>query len=94
MIGLHKPQLPLDVSFRDSLIGRGYVLRVENTSDKYLQLRATYKNPTLDEEMTQVLDVPAQETVEVGWGEGWKFSSGEKIFLSHADYRTLRLRIP
>ncbi|PKA06387.1 SH3 domain-containing protein [Leptospira harrisiae] len=80
------PPLPITLSYRDSIWGKGYVLILNNKSRHYLQVNATFQNPTFNQIATYAIDIPAYGSTEFGWKEGWKFSHGETIKLEHADY--------
>ena len=91
---LIKPQMPVQVTYRGSLVGEGYVAQFRNTSDKYLQVVVTINNNTLGQTKQGPIDIPPHETKEIGWVQGWKFTSGDAITVSHNDYQTLKVKIP
>ncbi|WP_165779495.1 SH3 domain-containing protein [Leptospira harrisiae] len=80
------PPLPITLTYRDSIWGKGYVLILNNKSRHYLQINATFHNPTFNQTGTFPIDIPAYGSTEFGWREGWRFSHGETITLQHADY--------
>jgi len=88
------PPMPVEVGYRKALMGPGLVLAVKNNSDRHLSIRATLKNPSVNEERTYRLDVPPRGTTEVGHREGWILASGDSISLSHNDYKSWDGRIP
>ncbi|MGE8844193.1 SH3 domain-containing protein [Leptospira terpstrae] len=80
------PPLPITLTYRDSIWGKGYVLILNNKSRHYLQINGTFHNPTFNQTATFPIDIPAYGSTEFGWREGWRFSHGETITLKHADY--------
>jgi hypothetical protein len=88
------PPMPVDVGYRKAFLGPGLVLTVKNKSDRHLSLRATLKNPSLNQAKTYRLDVPAKGAAEVGHKEGWLLASGDLITLSHNDYKSWNGTIP
>ena len=102
-IGLHlyenidqynKAPLPVKVTYRDAMLGPGYVAQVRNESPRYLAVVATLKNPTTGQMINSRLDLPPDQIVEIGHAEGWPFASGDTITLVHADYRDWSGSIP
>lgn len=89
-----KPLLPLEVTFRSSIGGGSLVARYMNTSDKYLAVSVALRNPTLDQAKTVVLNIGPNRVTEHGWLQGWSYSSGETITITHADYEVMELRVP
>lgn len=92
--GVSKPKMPVTVTYRESVVGEGYVVRFQNQTAKYLQVRVRFKNRTLNQEKDGYIDLSPNGSTEIGWMEGWKFVSGETITLSHEDYASASYRIP
>ena len=89
-----KPPMPVSVTYRTSSVGIGYVVQFHNTSNKYLSLRAIFKNSTLNQSMEKQTDLDPFGTQEYGWTDNWKFVSGETITVIENNYQTLNLKIP
>lgn len=89
-----KPHVPVRVSFRRSLLGRGLVGIFENTSDKYLSVIIELTNPTLKRTKRITLNLNPGVKQEIGHGEGWPFASGDVISLYHNDYDTNKKVVP
>jgi hypothetical protein len=87
------PPLPVVVTLRTSAVGKGYVAQFHNTSGKYLQVIAEFRNPTLNRQQSFVVSLQPWVTQEFGWQEGWEFSSGELIRVYHADYQPVLVKI-
>ena len=82
-----KAPLPVKVSYRDALLGPGYVAQFRNESPRYLAVVVSVKNPTTGQTVNSRLDLPPEQLVEIGHAEGWTFVSGDTITLEHTDYR-------
>ena len=86
---IHKPALPISVSYRKSLLGKGYVAIVENKSKDQLQLDFDLRSSAQNDPKKQaVISIEAAKKIEIGWLEGWKFELGDTISVSHKDYQT------
>jgi hypothetical protein len=86
--------MPVEVAYRESLVGRGRVFVLKNTSDRQLSVLATLKNPTTKQERRYRVDLSPRGMREIGWGEGWTASSGDSMTLSHNDYKSYSATIP
>ncbi len=92
---LHKPDLPIKVSGRDSSVGMGKVMIIENQSDQDLPLKLECVSSNLGQMTTHTVNIPARQTKEYGWLElNWQFEPGEDVFISHPDYKTLNVTVP
>lgn len=98
-----KPELPVDVSFRTSDVGKGMVLKMRNTSSaplKDLSFTITNQGGKKAGEISKVLLKPLepQATFEVGWVElgGWELSPGEtiKIWMPSGNYKPIEVTVP
>lgn len=92
--GLGKEPIPVTVSFRDSIVGQGRVLVLSNACPRYLTVRLAVQNPTLGSNGVFAVDVPGGSVTEFGWREGWRFASGDRVRLEHADYRSAGHAVP
>lgn len=88
------PALPIEVKFRNALLGPGMVLQVQNKSDKPLMAVVSLSNPTTQQEKSFRLDISPNGDKEVGHVEGWVLASGDKIKVSNASYQTWQGSIP
>ena len=89
-----KPQIPLVVSFRPSLLGKGIVAVIENSSERYLTVVLTARNPTLSTARRFTLELGPGASKDFGHLEGWQFASGDELSLLHDDFRGLKLNVP
>lgn len=88
------PDLPVTLSFRESSVGLGYVIRLTNASDRYMTVRARFFNPTLRAGRETTISLRPGLTTEFGWLEGWEFVSGESIEVAHHGFRTKAWTLP
>lgn len=89
-----KPALPVFVAYRQALMGNGLVAQFTNQSNRFLAIVVTATNPSLHQKQVFRLDIPPNETKEIGHLEGWAFSSGDTILVSHFDYAPSKIIIP
>lgn len=89
-----KPPMPVVVSFRSSLLGKGIVAVLENTSDRYLTVVMNVRNPTLANLRRFTLELAPKSQEDFGHLEGWQFSSGDELVIFHNDFNALRLVVP
>lgn len=89
-----KPALPVVVGFRSSILGKGLVAEIENTSDRYLTVILAVRNPTLSSARRFKLDLEPRSTIEFGHLEGWQFASGDEVGLFNDDFGALKITVP
>lgn len=89
-----KEPLPITVHFRDSLLKQGRVLVLSNATPRYLTVRVRVENPTLGSNGVFGVEVPGGAVSELGWREGWRFASGDRVRVEHADYRAIGHEVP
>lgn len=89
-----KPALPVVVNFRSSMLGKGLVAVIENTSDRYLTVVLSVRNPTLSTTKRFKLDLEPQSRTDFGHLEGWQFASGDELSLFSDEFGALKLSVP
>ena len=89
-----KPALPVVVNFRSSMLGQGLVAVIENTSDRYLTVVLSVRNPTLSTTKRLKLDLEPQSRTDFGHLEGWQFASGDELSLFSDEFGALKLSVP
>ena len=89
-----KPALPVVVGFRSSMLGRGLVAVIENTSDRYLPVVLTVRNPTQSTAKRFNLELDPKSSTHFGHLEGWQFASGDEVGLLNDEFGALKLRVP
>jgi hypothetical protein len=89
-----KPALPVVVNFRSSMLGKGLVAVIENTSDRYLTVMLSVRNPTLSTASRYKLNLDPKSSTDFGHLEGWQFASGDEVGLFNDEFTGLRLSVP
>ncbi len=89
-----KPVLPVTVRFRKSFWGKGLVAVIENTSDQYLTLVLSVRNPTLSTAKRFQIEVKGGDDLDFGHDDGWQFASGDEVGLYHNDFKALKIMVP
>lgn len=88
------PPLPIEVGFREALLGPGLVLKVKNKSSSIITTLVTLKNPTTQQEKSYRLDIPSNGITEVGHSEGWVLAHGDIIKIYNVQYQSWNGSIP
>lgn len=89
-----KPPLPVQVRFRRSYLGIGLVAVIRNTSNRYLTLVMTARNPTLSRVNRFQVEIAPGDSLAFGHNDGWKFASGDELGLYHDSYKAFKLVVP
>jgi len=89
-----KPALPVMVGFRSSILGKGLVAVIENTSDRYLTVLLAVRNPTLSTTQRFKLELAPKSSTDFGHIEGWQFASGDEVGLFNDEFGALRITVP
>lgn len=89
-----KPALPVVVNFRSSMLGKGLVAVIENTSDRYLTVVLSVRNPTLSTAKRFKLELQPKSSTDFGHLEGWQFASGDEVGLFNDEFGALRITVP
>ncbi|HWR77389.1 MAG TPA: hypothetical protein VN283_09300 [Thiobacillus sp.] len=89
-----KPALPVVVGFRSSMLGKGLVAVIENTSDRYLTVVLAVRNPTLSTARRFNLNLEPKSSTDFGHLEGWQFASGDEVGLFNDEFGALRITVP
>ncbi len=87
-------KLPIDVIFRVSGSGQGFVAHFENHSTASLRLTVSPRRPSTGEYARVELTVPPQSSSDVTDKQGWIFRSGDTLSVSSGDFRPLSLQVP
>ncbi len=89
-----KPALPVVIGFRSSMLGKGLVAVIENTSDRYLTVVLAVRNPTLSLAQRFELKLEPRSSIDFGHLEGWQFASGDEVGLFNDEFGALKLTVP
>ena len=88
------PEMPVELTYRDAMMGSGLVISLKNRSSRNLSVVATFTNPTLHQEKSFRIDLSAKGFTEFGHIEGWAFASGDNIKIVHNEYKPLTVILP
>ena len=92
---LHADELPVKVTFRQSLLIRGtFVAQFRNEGDKNLILHAEFDRADASARKTFTLLVPANHFKEVGHNQGWNVQSGDQLTITSEGYDDVHCHIP
>jgi hypothetical protein len=89
-----KPVMPVVVNFRSSMWGKGLVAVIENTSDRYLTVVLSVRNPTLSTVKRFKLELDPKSETDFGHMEGWQFTSGDEVGLFNDEFGALKITVP
>lgn len=89
-----KPALPVVVGFRSSMLGKGLVAVIENSSDRELTVSVAVRNPSRSASKRFQLELDPGSTTHFGHLEGWQFASGDEVGLFNNEFGALRLTVP
>lgn len=94
--GLLKPELPVKLTYRPSLVGEGVVLQLHNESPDRLVLELSFEGigADSDESGRKTVSVGPNALVEIGWMEGVLLQPGATIVARHEKYKPSRLVLP
>lgn len=89
-----KPALPVVVSFRSSMPGKGMVAVIDNPGDRYLSVTLAVRHAGDPMVQRFSLELAPRAKTEFGHLEGWQFASGDEVGLFHDAYAEVRLAVP
>lgn len=93
--GWFSKDLPVAVAFRSSIGGGSLVAYFTNEStDKYLNLKVTYTNKTLNQRKVEAFKLGPKQVTARGWMEGWSFQSGQTVTLESDGFGTMTVTVP
>jgi hypothetical protein len=94
-VTMHKPELPIEVQYRKSMLGKGYVVILNNTLNNPISVNVTLRAAAQNKQKKSgLIGLEASSNVSIGWMEGWEFKPGDAITISHDDYQTDTVKIP
>ncbi len=73
---------PVELSFRDSLVGAGKIVRIENTSNEALTgVEVTISAPSGESRTFSRKELGGYQTLEIGWKKlgGWQVPLGARV---------------
>ncbi len=88
------PALPVVINFRSSILGKGLVAVIENTSDRYLTVVLSVRNPSLSTAKRFKLELDPKSSSDFGHLEGWQFAAGDELGLYNDGFAALKITVP
>jgi len=89
-----KPNMPVKVIVRQSIVGEGLVAQFHNETSHRLVVDIILQDKNQDNKRSGALVLQPNAVTEIGWVEAWKFVSGDTIKISHSNYKTITYEIP
>lgn len=89
-----RPDLPVAVTFRKALLGSGLVATFRNTSQRVVEVRASFESPSTGASKSAAFAIDPGIGVQVGYAQGWTFAPGQKVELSNPAFRPVVLTVP
>jgi len=83
-----KPPIPVLVSYGTAIGGIGYVVEIDNTSNKDLRLRAIFSTRNKNQTMEKDFELAPFGTRQFGKPDGWIFAGYETVTLMADGYKT------
>jgi hypothetical protein len=88
------PPMPVVVNFRSSILGKGLVAVIQNTSDRYLTVVLSVRNPSLSTAKRFKLELEPKSSTDFGHLEGWQFAAGDELGLYNDGFDALKITVP
>lgn len=87
--------LPMEVHSRPSLLGQGDVAIIWNPTKKTLyQVRIVCRNSESNREKEYFVETwEPEKLMELGWLEGWQFTSGDTLTISALGYKPMTWKV-
>jgi hypothetical protein len=86
--------IPLTVSFRRAKIGPSLVAEVKNHSKLTLSVLVGIANPTTHKTREFAITLPPFREKNIGFSEGWPFSSGDRLLFRTATFSDVAVLVP
>lgn len=84
-----RPDLPVVLGFRDTLLGGGKVATIRNLSGSTLEIIVEAQSPVTGAHFRRSFVISPKGQVQIGKLQGWPFAPGQTITLSNPNYRSL-----
>lgn len=89
-----RPQVPVVVTFRESVWGKGKVAVISNQTAARLTVFVHCRGGVGRPEKSGSVNLLPSGKDEIGWVEGWAFAAGDAIEISHPDYSSKTVSVP
>jgi hypothetical protein len=87
--------VPVEINFPfRHLSDGGYIAHVHNTSDQMVRLAIHLESDATGRTQTEVLDIPAGGTIELGWDRSCKLGAGDRVTVASDGYKGMTWTVP
>lgn len=86
-------KLPIEISSRASLMGKGEVVRLRNTSTRIIPVEVNLSSESFHTTKTYDMVLNPHIDQEIGHLEGWTFAPGDKVTISSKGFATLNATV-
>jgi len=83
-----KPELPVKVNYRQSMVGKGYVAIIKNMAGQPLAVEIDLRDPSAANKKRELKTLNPNKELSIGWLEGWEFKAGDVIKISNPEFQT------
>jgi outer membrane murein-binding lipoprotein Lpp len=82
-----RPDLPITMGFRPSLLGNGKVAVIQNISNGEIEVTLDVLSPATGLTFHRALVIEPHRVQQLGKSEGWEFATGQQVRLNNPKYR-------
>jgi hypothetical protein len=82
-----RPDLPVNLSFRQALLSAGLVGVFRNTSGRELEFMLDLESPATGQHVRKAVVLNPNGILEIGAQQGWPFAPGHRYLLNNPAYR-------
>jgi hypothetical protein len=87
------PDVPVKLSTSKGIVASGYVLQVQNTSDKTIAISLSVERPSDGKTKVYELTLDGGVFKRIGELEGWAFITGDKVKVAQSEHKPLEVSI-
>jgi hypothetical protein len=84
-----RPDLPVKLGFRPSLLGNGKVAVIQNVSNHEIEVTLDVESPATGLQFHRALVLEANRVQQIGKAEGREFATGQRVRLNNPQYRPI-----
>jgi hypothetical protein len=82
-----RPDLPVTMGFRPSLLGNGKVAVMQNISNSEIEVTLDVMSPATGLTFHRALVIEPHGVQQIGKAEGWEFATGQQVRMNNPKYR-------
>jgi hypothetical protein len=82
-----RPDLPITMGFRPSLLGNGKVAVLQNISNSEIEVTLDVVSPATGLTFHKAIVIEPHHVQQLGKAEGWEFATGQQVRLNNPKYR-------